>query len=375
MVLNKDWTEALDALYFAVGKPDLWNQALDSLCDVLQADTALLFTPCPQLLDFPYHYSKRYSIDTIHDYLQNFIIEDPYNASASSRDQFKMGIVCTGDDLVPMSYMQTTRFFKEFSLKHNQGHLLVGLLFGLDNPFELPAIVLSFYRPIHQPGFGQDEVVTLKKMLPHIQRAWLLHDELLKTKALNFYLQGALNHVSQGLIILNAERKMLFANATSKRFLSHMYLSELKTKKDELIALPKSILDIAKVASGDKLTCRKVQLNQNEEWFIVAAPVKKIPYLNSHQNDQSIMLWLTQNNQVGKNSACLMEELFKLTASESSTLRLLLSSHSPQEIATTLDVRISTIRSHLASILAKTGAKRQQDLILMSSVFDFIHTI
>ena len=372
---NADWTVPLTPLYSAVGKPELWPAALDSLCKVVNAHSALIYTPCPQLLDMPHYWSANYMVETILDYLQNFVLEDPYNAAAASRDLFRMGTVVTGDELVPMSHLKTTRFFNDFLMKHNQGQLLAAIPFGLDNSHDLPPVVLSFFKPMSHPAFSDTETNLLNKLLPHVQRAWLLHDQLEKCKTLNIALTGALNQLSHGVMILSPEGAMRFANTSAKHFLSSIYLSELKNQKNNMIGLPTSVLDVMSIAAKKKISCKKALLNQTEEWFIVAASLKHLPHLQSNGATDDIVVWLTKNDKRRKTCTDLIAELFNLTLSEGKVLESLLKNQTPQEIAEALDVKISTVRTHLASLLAKTNTKRQQDLIRMAAAFEFIDAV
>jgi DNA-binding CsgD family transcriptional regulator len=373
----KDWVDSLDALYSAVGKPALWVLALDALCEVLQADSALLFTPCPQLLEMPHHWSSRYNPNTIPDYLKNFLLEDPYNASATAADNFKMGNVMIGDDIVNPSYLQTTRFFKEFSLKYNQGHLLASIPFDGYGAHGMPIVVLSFYRPITHERFTQTEVGILKKLLPHLQRAWLLHSQTLEYQARNNAFESALNQLKQGVILLSKKGEMRFANHVAEQFLSNVYLSELSLKQVGTIGLPKSIADVCNLASHKKILCKKVVLKQQAPWYLLVAPLRRLSSvaipsaLKSHGQDD-IVVWVTQSRQSVKPNVDVMADLFALTKTECKILQMLLGSQTPQEIAEGMQVKITTVRSHVAAILAKTGTKRQQELICLAATFEFI---
>lgn len=374
MPSSADWTAPLDALYSAVGEPDLWGAAMDALCEALNAHSALLFTPCAQMLDMPHHHSKEYRLETAKDYLANFVNEDVYNVSAVSRDMFKMGLIATGEDLVPMYQLQETRFFKDFLVKHNQGHLLTSVPFDQNNQHQLPTTILSFYRPLSQQPFSQSEVDIFYRLMPHVQRAWLLHDQAEKYKVLNNGLQGALNQLSHGVILVDEQEKMQFANQVAKRFLSALYLSELKSMHTAKLSLPKSILQVANM-SASKLTCKKVMLDQGEQWFVVAAPLARLPHLGLDEVSNSTVIWLTKDETNAKNNVCLMADLFRLTFTEAKVLELLLGNHTPQVIADSLNIKISTVRSHLSNLLIKTGSKRQQDLIRLSTAFEFIDAI
>ncbi|NOT14842.1 MAG: helix-turn-helix transcriptional regulator [Methylotenera sp.] len=379
MYLNSaplDWTYPLDAIYGAVGKPALWGNALDAICEVLQADTALLFTPCKQLLDLPHHYSKRYKIGTIQDYLENFVLEDPYNSSAASNDLFKMGNIIIGDELIHHSHLQNTRFFKEFCLKHQQGHLLASIPFGEDNAYQLPTTVLAFYKPAHDESFTQNNVEVLRKLLPHVQRAWLLHQQALQYQTLNHTLEVALNQLNHGVLVLNADGKMTFANALAKRLISSFYLAEIKSTKQSL-GLPIKVLEISQLAKTQQIVCRKVTLN-NQVLTIVASPLKSLPQWQSqfiaNQAELGVMVWIFNDYQQSNTSVGLMTHLFNLTLAETKVLELLLSSHTPRQIAESLDVKITTVRTHLAALLFKTETERQQDLIRLAAVFTTIDT-
>ncbi|MEZ0317052.1 MAG: LuxR C-terminal-related transcriptional regulator [Methylophilaceae bacterium] len=371
---NADWTEPLDAIYSAVGEPNAWNAALDSLCEILHADSALLFTPCPQLLDLPHHYSKRYSLDTAKDYIQNFVSHDVYNAAAVDKNMFRTGVIATGEELIPMQALKSTRFFNEFLVKHNQGHLLTSLPFAPDNTHMLAPVVLSFYKPAHAQPFADEDINTLTKLLPHVQRAWLLHDQAMKYKSLNNSLEGVLNQLSHGVVVLDAAHKMQFANATAKRFLSALYLYDMKLQNTEAISLPKQILQAATHSSSGKLICKKIILGDSEQWFMVVAPIKKLPHWALSQNCDSTVIWLTKNEPGHTNNVCLMTELFKLTHSEAKVLGLLLENKTAKIIADELKIKVSTVRSHLTSLLTKTVSRRQQDLIRLATVFTIIET-
>ncbi|HXF47297.1 MAG TPA: LuxR C-terminal-related transcriptional regulator [Burkholderiaceae bacterium] len=59
--------------------------------------------------------------------------------------------------------------------------------------------------------------------------------------------------------------------------------------------------------------------------------------------------------------------LFGLTPAEARVLALLLQSQSPREIAAALQIATTTVRSHLKALYAKTGTRRQAELIALAS--------
>jgi DNA-binding CsgD family transcriptional regulator len=74
-------------------------------------------------------------------------------------------------------------------------------------------------------------------------------------------------------------------------------------------------------------------------------------------------IFLTDPNRVPETPVETLQRLFALTLGEAEVLRLLTTGQTVEEIAATLAIRPSTVRSHLASLFAKTDTRRQAELI------------
>jgi DNA-binding CsgD family transcriptional regulator len=62
----------------------------------------------------------------------------------------------------------------------------------------------------------------------------------------------------------------------------------------------------------------------------------------------------------------VLQRLFGLTAAEARVLALLLDDCRPREIAEELQISITTVRSHLQALFAKTGTRRQSELVALA---------
>ncbi len=69
----------------------------------------------------------------------------------------------------------------------------------------------------------------------------------------------------------------------------------------------------------------------------------------------------------------LLQNIYHLTPAEARLALLLLEGQSPGEAASALHLSVSTIRSQLSSILKKTGAQRQSDLLRRLSPLTFLN--
>ena len=66
-------------------------------------------------------------------------------------------------------------------------------------------------------------------------------------------------------------------------------------------------------------------------------------------------------------STRLLSALYDLTAAESRVLAMLLEARRPKDIALRLSIAVSTVRTQLKSLYAKTGVRDQQTLIRLAS--------
>ncbi|HEU0202427.1 MAG TPA: LuxR C-terminal-related transcriptional regulator [Burkholderiaceae bacterium] len=62
----------------------------------------------------------------------------------------------------------------------------------------------------------------------------------------------------------------------------------------------------------------------------------------------------------------MLERLFDLTPAERRVFGLLLADRSPREIAGELRIAVTTVRTHLQSLFAKTGTRRQSELVALA---------
>ncbi len=81
-----------------------------------------------------------------------------------------------------------------------------------------------------------------------------------------------------------------------------------------------------------------------------------------------IMLLLVEQDAAPESLFTFLAQGFRLSPCETRLLPALWLGESVAEIAENLDVRVSTVRSQLASIFAKTGCRRQQDLVRLLGV-------
>src|SRR5262249_25829461 len=82
--------------------------------------------------------------------------------------------------------------------------------------------------------------------------------------------------------------------------------------------------------------------------------------------DEAAILMLIDPPPASVGTLTALQRLFGLTAAEARVLALLLDDCRPREIADELQISITTVRSHLQALFAKTGTRRQSELVALA---------
>lgn len=98
---------------------------------------------------------------------------------------------------------------------------------------------------------------------------------------------------------------------------------------------------------------------QDEGWSVLG--FNRLPGTEAREPGHAVAI-ATLRPQRGDDDASLRSR-WHLTPAEARVARLLARGASPAQIANTLEVRMSTVRTHLQHLYEKTGAKRQVELV------------
>lgn len=96
-------------------------------------------------------------------------------------------------------------------------------------------------------------------------------------------------------------------------------------------------------------------------WRINLGPLTR----DDTQSDAAVVMLIDPPAAPGGTLAAL-QRLFRLTSAEARVLALLLDDCRPREIAEELDLSITTVRSHLKALFAKTETRRQSELVALA---------
>ena len=352
------------ALYGAVGADTAWAGALRVLAREFDASFAMLVAAGQGQRDQSFYAAWNHPEQAARAYSDHWWRHDPWLEQGIAQGMAVQGHIARGSDIVPPARLRASPFYRDYLALLPAEHLLVCLVSDGSAPGMAPLSHLSFFRRPDQPDFSTHDMARLRAFYPHVLRAFDLHWTTRRLEDQVAMLRSFLDACAFGVVMLDPAAAVLYANRSALALAAQPPLARW------LGALP------ARVAAHDPLgrlvhTCARGQGGglvlgaQGPELMALALPIAG----TQAGMPSTCMLLLTQHARVSPSVLDFVMHTFGLSAAEARLLPPLLRGSAPAEIAAELGLKVSTVRSQLSSIFAKTGATRQQDLIrLLGSV-------
>ncbi len=292
-------------------------------------------------------------------YRQHFWKLDPWQGKML---QMPSDQVWLGSEVFPEHDLVRTEFYNDFA-RH----------FGLFRPMAVtmqlaPGVfaTASLERPGSKKLFTERDRPTLARMVPHIKRALQLrlrhreHGPRSQTTA------AALNTLALGIVVCNGVSQIIFANEAAEglaRGGAGIILNSRRSglsaaDRTEAVALAAAIRDAAGGGAGG--TLRLTGRNGITQLFALVTPLPRS--LNNYGPGHA-MVSLRPARDRPVFTAAQLNALFALSPAQAEIALGIFNGKSPEQIGADRGVAISTLRTHLAEIFARTGTENQRDLI------------
>jgi DNA-binding CsgD family transcriptional regulator len=261
------------------------------------------------------------------------------------------------------------RFFREWA--RPQGIIDAALLMVLRERDRIGAISM----PRHE-GAGavtDRDLQVIELLAPHLRRAVAVSDVLnMQTIRIGTF-ESVFDLLQAGVLFVNVDCKVIHANRAARAMLKkgspiQSVHDELKTQLPQTTAaLKKAVAVTTEPAIGRLGIGVPVPQSDGDPAYIHVLPLMTGNTRSRLAPRASAALFVATNDGRSGPSAEAIAAVFNLSPAEIRILQRLLAGRVPSEIADDLSVGMPTVRSHLASIFAKTGTSRQSDLIRVAT--------
>ena len=229
------------------------------------------------------------------------------------------------------------------------------------------------HRPRHSKPFDEGHRRIMSLLLPHLQRALQVNARLGLLDQICTITSDLLERVGLGVLILDRDRRLLFANLLAERMLAGK--SFLDARNGRVFASPGTapgfdhmVEQAAQTSAGMGIHSGGM-LNVAGEEGIVRLLISPLARERSlcQGADAAVLVLLTGPAPAPPRAAEKLSEAFGLTRAEGQLLSALVAGEPLSEYADRLGLSIETPRTHLKRILNKTGIHRQVDLVRIVS--------
>lgn len=348
----------IHALYTAVGEDAAWNEVVRQLADACGAGTAMLVVKGEHQRDQAFYAAWNHPETSARAYSDRWWRHDPFVQSGVQRGLFVAGTVVLGSELVPPRQLLRTAFYRNFLRHIPARHLLTGVVADGQASDQIPPTHISLFRPDGEPDFDARDKHWLSALLPHLQRAFRQHWHARRLQEQVDLYRSGLDGLDFGVLLLDPALCVHYANPAAYRLLG-------KGETEPPLLLPRNdaLTCLLREAGGAAAQSRVLALEAHGRRLLAMTapmPVQRPAWSPSRPDT---MLLLTDQDDTPATLLDFLAQGFGLTRAEARLLPGIYRGQPMTEIAAALGIKLSTVRSQLSSILAKTGCQRQQDLL------------
>ena len=233
-------------------------------------------------------------------------------------------------------------------------------------------VILSLARSRRLGDFAGDEVALTERLLPHLQRAVRMHRRLAGAQLERRALIGGLEGLGIGVVLATADGALLFANGVAELVLRRgdglgARLGRLHAATPALThALLRCVHDAAQTGAGrgqnggGALSLPR-RVGGNLHLLICPLPIGAGTVLGPTSPTAIIFI-----NGSGQKLAARQDDLqvfYDLSTAEAKLVGALLAGMSLGEYAERRSIAMTTAKTQLRNVFAKTGQNRQADLV------------
>jgi DNA-binding CsgD family transcriptional regulator/PAS domain-containing protein len=355
-------------IYQAALEPGRWSRVVGALSHHVEADSGLLFTPTEGLRERFLYADHNLPDDWMRLYSSHYWMLDAWREHAFKKGVIYQGMISTGDELIDLDCLHQTTFYKEFLTQCGADRLLSTILFDESAAEIAPRTHVSLFRNIGRETFSEADKAFMRQLMPHLQRALVLHWQLAREQLRLSAQDTLLDRLGYGLAMIDQDSKIVFMNPSAESLLKSA--DGLWLQGDRIFS---------RLASGPLLqTLILNALNGEGGTLVVPRPSGKVPYnliasplTESHHfahlaGMPAIALLMIDPERCRQGGGVkAFAKAHHLTSAEARVLEALLSDESPKQIASKFDLSIHTVRSQLSSLFAKTGVSNQRELVAL----------
>jgi hypothetical protein len=354
--------EFLDALYLGVRDQSNFDRSLGLLCPLFDVAGAAL-------IDFDAARPEvslqtavgLFAGEAAMRYQRDFAALDPAPAAFMSRPAGTAIPTCR---LLPEEYRRPGVFLAEFFRPLGLEECLGGTLASSSGRFAL----IGLHRAADRKPFDDEDMGKLERLMPHLSRALQLRRAFFALERKAGGLAESCDRLAAGIVGLDAEERSLFVNAAAQAMaLANDGLAI--DREGRLFALDRSANQLLAElgsnvrAGGAGGTVRVPRSDGKPAYLVIVAPLFLDERVDGDGRRRGTLVIIHDPLSRPPSLPDLIAGLFNLPLGAANVLSALATGEDLKLYAERSGISMNTVRFHLKTAYARTGARRQGDLV------------
>lgn len=356
----------MDAVYEAAICPERWPVVLRALADRVGAEEGLLFAEDFRSTKPPLMTATRGAGD---EALQRFALRHRRNPWSLRSLAQPAGTILRTEELVPRAELLDSDFFRECLAPLGLWHSLGG------NVINEPGLLVcfSFLRSPRRGSFDDVRLRRMQQYLCHLRRAVRLQLHTRSQDLLDGAALEALEALEEGVFLVDADARVLFANQAGAALLS---------RGDGLIGGPRGLAarrpsdtawlrtTIRSAASATRGSGARAIPRDADPWplRVAISPLGRHSF-DGVRGEARVAVFVSDPSRTVDLAVPLLTQAFGLSRAEAHVAVQIARGADLATIAARARVSINTVRTQLARAFDKTHTRRQAELVRLLARF------
>ncbi len=357
----------VECIYDAAQNPALWPATLRMISEAIKGESIAIYAGFPDFRTPDVFAVANFTAGAWEAFNDYYATINPLMPRCEAL--FKPDTAWASDLAMPDAAFEKTEFYNDF-FHPNDMHFCLGLRLEFKG---LPAASLSCQRPKHAGAFGAEDKIILETLRPHLQRAFQLHYRISALEATSMGLEAALDAHDHPVVGLDRQGHICLSNSRAIRLLAAGDGLCQKngrlccSRPDENAALQQMITSHALGSDTPASPVNALLVSRKKSvsnLHLTMLPMRKT--LAGRSSPLAALLIITDLS-LTSSRATLVKTLYGVTPSEARIADLLLQGLDVREISEKLRITLETARFQVKRLLAKTGTRRQAELLRLLS--------
>lgn len=365
MLNTRKLPDVIDGIYAAALDPTRWQNVVTDICDFVGGQACGLISKDAISKIGMTHYYCGVDPHFIQTYSETYSQYDPLSILP------RYGEVVSIPDLVDYNDYRRGRFCQEW-LKP-QGCVDAVNVVLERSTFSFPVLMTVLPR---KRMMDEDMRRRISLIVPHANRAILINKaiEVKTSEAAAF--ADVLNGLNAAIYLLDSGCQIVHANRGGQSLL--LADDVLRDVRGRLVARDGQVnqsLHLIFATEGDieRATCRKafaLRGNDGQRYVAHVLPLSLVMRGGTERATKAVgALFVRREDLSGQAAGELIARTFDLTPTEMNVFLAIVGVGGAPETAQALGIAVTTVKTHLSRVFAKTGTSRQADLVKLAAEF------